>query len=497
MVGDDAIVSQAYHFTNATGEPTTFPLPDGYPLQNCTTCDTGMPTDYCDNEDERCFRISDTGISIVAGTNGSLLYSSPYSLGSGCTPRYLHQLDKDKYGIICHESSYRLFYIEEDGGGPVLSELSHAVGSGGILVQTTRDFETYTIHVEIKSGYILTHEIESSTNGFFPEDGYEGCAPHSLSLQPTFASGLFFLHCTTDAGERHFLCRQRCTEVDICSNPLPSPPSTTGGRNTFVAVCGDTLTVYDTNDVTQNYSASFGCNISSHSYLDKDTLLIETESEQHFVTVDTFFNSHGSAGVTTLENTDVCSLHKLLTPDIYATVCRNGLLYSVRIFATASGQELGPIQNLEHQPWDVYFEKQEPPVPSPTPTPTPPSPETTDTTNYHTTDAPSPHETLTPNSTTTAPPKTTSSVTPTNSTNSANPVTIPVSVKVALAIAAVVVAIVVLVLVSLLVLLFRCRSRRKEKFPTQVEDREPPEYNPVTSSLSSSGSSRHSSTISV
>ena len=224
MVGDDAIVSQAYHFTNATGEPTTFPLPDGYPLQNCTTCDTGMPTDYCDNEDEKCFRISDTGISIIASTNSSLLYSSPYSLGSGCTPRYLHQLDKDKYGIICHESSYRLFYIEEDGGGPVLSELSHAEGSGGILVQAT-DFETYTIHVEIKQpGYISTHEIERSNSGFiFPEDGYEGCTPHSL--QPTFApSGLFFLHCTTDAGERHFLCavdRQRCTEVDICSNPLP------------------------------------------------------------------------------------------------------------------------------------------------------------------------------------------------------------------------------------------------------------------------------------
>jgi hypothetical protein len=119
------------------------------------------------------------------------------------------------------------------------------------------------------------------------------------------------------------------------------------------------------NDVENYQSKNFSDGITFVSYLNPTTLILDART-QHIINVDLFMKSGGSDGILTLNSTDTstnCSLiRKLLTPDVYATACTNGVLYNVQLFNATKGQLLLPVSNLTERPLDVYFEIQQPPT---------------------------------------------------------------------------------------------------------------------------------------
>jgi hypothetical protein len=461
---EDSIIKQPYHYTSMAGERTITALPDGFPL-TCTTCDPGSPTEYCDYDAGVCFKLTNLDISLFS-TNGSLLYGSPYALDNQCTPRYLQKLNGRKYAIVCKESSYQLFQLAEDGS-PVLHRIGYGLdgATGGILVQSVGSLpELY--HVELMAGYIFTYEVDRSKEGHM-----EPICAQDLLLHTTFSSrGLFFLSCSSVSGSRRFFLYSVEThnfqELELCANPLPSLPGPTGD-DTFAVACGNSLTVYSASNVTNSWSASFEGSIVTSKYLDHTTVLVDTGNKHHIVNVETSMYSGASDGIVTVNDTATCSLvQKLITPDVYATACRRGALYEVRLVNKTSGQSLAPIENLTMEPQDIYFEAQEPPPTSPdTPADTP---ENTGTPPAGTNDIPPPSDqpiapTAAAGSTSAAPEIPSNPQSPTSAGNVSPKPTLD-STHATIVIA---VATVVFVAVTLLVLLFvymRMSKKKKRKF---------------------------------
>jgi hypothetical protein len=361
LVNEDSITLQRYNSTHETGERIETSLAEVFP-GTCTVCDSRFPTEYCEYEDSYCVKLSNTSVSVVA-LNSSLLYSSPYMLDTACTPRYLHRLDRKTYGIICRASSYHILRFGENDG-PVLEGIVDGTtgASGGILVCSPSG-EVY--HVELIESVFTIY----GTKGLSLEYRFVTECVGSFDFRPTFASnGMFHLSCVTGSGSQVNQLYSAINEdhemLYLCEDPLFSPPASSAGINTFAVACAETITVYETNNVDERYSMSFGTSIASHFYLNHKMLLVDTGTEQHILAVDTFIGSNGSDGIATLEDTRNCLLlNKTLTPDIFATVCRNGLLYDVRLLDTTRGQELSPITNLTKRPKDIYFDEQELEIP--------------------------------------------------------------------------------------------------------------------------------------
>jgi hypothetical protein len=463
VVNDNSTTSQLYNYTRVTGERTISPLSEPFP-QDCTTCLPGYPTEHCEYEKGYCVKLSDAKYAIV-GTNGSFLYNSPQQLNTPCTPLYLHRLEDESYAIICRESSFDVLRFKDDGN-PGLDGLSSYVGAGGILVEVVghnsghRQANLY--HVELQPGYVSTREVKQGLDGFIAIP--ESCVADSVSFRPTFSlTGLFFLQCTTNSnGQAYFSCSatsENCQRLDLCASPLPSPPGSTGG-NTFTTACGHTLTVYNTNDVSQYRSLSFDGSIASESTLDRNTRLIQAGNSQHLVSLDTFLKDDGSSAVVTLENTTNYSISKLIAPDVYAMACQSDSFYCIRLVNISSGQHLGPILGLTEEPRDILFESQEAPT-----TPSHDPPEIAVTTRY-TSEPPSPTPTI--NSTVATDIATTSTTAgpnlpPTNPPTSRRKISLLAE---AIIIATVVGGIIVIILVTILVIIFKCRASKRSQFST-------------------------------
>ncbi|CAI8053597.1 hypothetical protein GBAR_LOCUS29308, partial [Geodia barretti] len=335
VVNDNTTTSQLYNYTGVTGNRTTSPLSEPFP-QDCTTCLPGYPTEHCDYEKGYCVRLSDGKYAIV-GINGSFLYNSPQQLNTPCTPLYLHRLEDESYAIICLESSFDVLRFKDDGN-PELDGLSSGdVGAGGILVEVVghnnnhRQANLYQVGLE--PGYISTREVKQGLGGFIAIP--KSCIADSVSFRPTFSlTGLFFLQCTTNSNDQayflYLVTSHNFQRLDLCANPLPSPPDSTGG-DTFTTACGDTLTVYNTNDVSQYRSLSFDGSITSESTLDRNTRLIHAGNSQHLVSLDRFLKDNGSSAAVTLESTPNCSISKLIAPDVYATACQSDSFYVIRL----------------------------------------------------------------------------------------------------------------------------------------------------------------------
>ena len=486
LVNEDSVTLQLYNSTTESGGPIDTPLADVFPGM-CTVCDPLYLTEFCEYEDGYCVKLSDDSVSIIA-MNGSLLYSSPYMLDSECTPWYPHRLDQMTYGIVCRESSYHILRFGEDG--PVLERNMQGSGSGGILVPSPSG-ELY--HVELKDSILVVYGTKSS----HPQYRFiNSSCVSSLKIRPTFtSSGLFHLSCATNSGSQvHLLYSANNGDYEhqlaLCGDPLFSPPTSSPGIDTFAVACGKTITVYETNNVAESYSMSFNSTILAHSYLDKGMLLVDTGTKQHVVAVDTFVNSSGSDGIATLENTLNCSLlKKALTPDIFSTVCNNGLYYSVRLFDINRRPELSPIANLTKQPKDIYFEEQvlEVPLPPssdhPTAVPSTPNNSLIQTPLVHTLG------TKTTNSAVSTP---TNSPTPTHS----------LAVRYIISACAVILAIAVFPLAAFLLFLWRWRHGRKARscdfssrthHPVQVVDKQ----GTYMLEISNLGTSNHAPTESI
>ena len=362
LVNEDSITLQHYNSTRETGERIDTSLSEVFP-GTCTVCDSRFPTEYCEYEDGYCVKLSNTSVSVVA-LNSSLLYSSPFMLDPACTPRYLHRLDRITYGIICRESSYHILRFGENDGPVLEGIVDEATGaSGGILVCSPSG-EVY--HVELLESFLSIY----GTKWGSPQYRFVTECVGTLKFGPTFASnGMFHLSCVTDSGSEvdqlYSAVNEEHELLDLCADPLFSPPASSAGISTFAVACAETITVYETNNVAERYSVSFGSSIASHFYLNHNMLLVDTGTEQHILAIDAFISSNGSDdGIATLEDTRNCLLlNKTLTPDIFATVCRNGLAYDVRLLDTTRGQELSPITNLTKRPKDIYFDEQELEVP--------------------------------------------------------------------------------------------------------------------------------------
>lgn len=470
----DSASSQPYRFNGVAGEPTTTSLPEGFP-QNCTTCESGLPTEYCDHKKQLCVKLTGRNVSILS-TNVSLRDGSPYPLdGTTCTPRYLHQENKMTYAIVCEQSFYQHFHLREDGS-PELGGISQRSGVGGILVQGLSSSSNHPelYHVEIQENpsyaYIITYEVYRHHEGqIFPEYGFIACSPDSLTLHPAFSlTGRFFLYCLKYNNQAYFWCSvytTECIELELCSDPLPSPPGH-AGIGTFYTVCGNTITIHNTNNVAEKRSLSFNSSISSHTYLDRNTLVVSTENQQHILTVNKFLKSNSSGDVLTLENTTYCSLQKLISPDVYATACQNDSSYNIRLVSVKSRQSLGTIEGLPEEPRGIYFNAQEPPPPSsPTSLHTPESTEN----GQHATERQLPVTTFTLTTTTdaTANPTTTTPPTPTAATGPKNELIVILTI----------VSCVVFVVVAIGLFIFICNVKkkqycnalcRKERRPEQV-----------------------------
>jgi hypothetical protein len=454
VVNDNTTTSQLYNYTGVTGNRTTSPLSEPFP-QDCTTCLPGYPTEHCDYEKGYCVKLSDGKYAIV-GINGSFLYNSPQELNTPCTPLYLHRLEDESYAIICLESSFDVLRFKDDGN-PELDGLSSYVGAGGILVEdvgNNRQANLYQVGLE-PGGYIATREVKKDFDGwiFIPES----CIADSVSFRPTFSlTGLFFLQCTTNSNDQaYFSCSvtsHNCQRLDLCANPLPSPPDSTGG-DTFTTACGDTLTVYNTNDVSQYRSLSFDGSITSESTLDRNTRLIHAGNSQHLVSLDRFLKDNGSSAAVTLESTPNCSISKLIAPDVYATACQSDSFYVIRLDNVSSGQHLGSMQGLTEEPRDILFEAQE--------APTSPPPEIAVTTRY-TSPTPTTTSTVATDIDTTST-TTEQKLPPTNPPTTRRKTSVSTE---AYAIAAVVVVIAVTVIIVVLVFIFKCRANKRSQFST-------------------------------
>ena len=453
MVNDNTTTSQLYNYTRVTGNRTTSPLSEPFP-QDCTTCLPGYPTEHCDYEKGYCVKLSDGKYAIV-GINGSFLYNSPQQLNTPCTPLYLHRLEDESYAIICLESSFDVLRFKDDGN-PELDGLLSYVGAGGILVEVVGNNRQANLYqVGLEPGYIATREVKQDLDGwiFIPES----CIADSVSFRPTFSlTGLFFLQCTTNSNDQAYflysVTSHNFQRLDLCANPLPSPPDSTGG-DTFTTACGDILTVYNTIDVSQNRSLSFDGSIASESTLDRNTRLIHAGNSQHLVSLDMLLKDNGSSAAVTLESTPNCSISKLIAPDVYATACQSNSFYVIRLDNVSSGQHLGSMQGLTEEPRDILFEAQE--------APTSPPPEIAVTTRY-----------TSPTPTTTSTVATDIDTTSTTTEQKSSPTNPPttrrktsVSTE-AYAIAAVVVVIAVTVIIVVLVFIFKCRANKRSQFST-------------------------------
>lgn len=373
VVGAQSITSQPYPDPKATGQRTTTQLSDHFPT-TCTTCDRGAMTEHCNYEDGFCVKLSDTSISLIS-VNGSLLHGSPFRLDRSCTPRYLQKLKQGDFAVICWESSYHIFKCRSDlDCDPQLQEISPG-GSGardGILVQSSSHFNHHGFHhVEIVGNDIESHDVSSG-------GGYDLLFPdaeciETLSLYPTFSSHeTFFLSCLTATKKRtYFLHSIRPgsdpIRIDLCSDPLSSP---NGGS--FAVVCNGSLAVF--NNAEHYCSENFGSSITFHNYLNPATLVVILDTgNQYIVDVDIFMDSGGLDGIITLHNTSTCSsVHKLLTHDVYATVCRKTTFYDVQLFNVTNGRALKPVSNLTEAPLDIYFDFSQPSTSQP-PTSQPPT----------------------------------------------------------------------------------------------------------------------------
>ena len=320
MVDSHFITSQPY--PNNYGHTTT-PL-DNFPLP-CTVCEVGFPTEFCES-DEVCVKLSDQQISIVA-TNGSLLEGSPFSLDNQCSPRYLQKLTSDSYAVICQESSYHIFRTTGPGG-PQLEEKIQGSGTDGVLVQSEYNafgqLRDGLHHVEVDIDILVLHDVLTGTFDYIYPD--IDCMPHSLGLHTIFSSiGKLIVSCTTYTEERAYFLHSVIYYdsdyefIDLCDNPIPSP-----GGNTFAVACNNTLAVYTPTDVELYNSKIFRSRIVYISYLSPTTIVVDTEYQQHIVTVD----GSGLYEIVTLYDTTNCTfVHKLITDDIYVTVCENDAQY--------------------------------------------------------------------------------------------------------------------------------------------------------------------------
>ena len=476
MKSESNTTSQPYHNTGVTGERSSSPLDEPFP-GNCTTCLPGYPTEYCDYKEKYCVKLSDS-YSIV-GTDGSFLYNTPHRLNTPCTPLYLQMLEDESYAIVCHESSYDILRFKSDGSAELDGPLSY-IEMGGILVEhvssSNNHHQANLYQVGLQDGYIATRDVKQGLDGFIATP--DSCETEPLVFRPTFSrAGLLFLQCTASNSnnQAYFLCSvtsENCQMLDLCASPLPSPPGSTGS-NTFTTTCGDTLTVYNTNNVSEYRSVSFDSTIASDFPLDGNTRLIKTGSSQYVVSVDTFLSGTGWSGIVTLKDTGSCSdVSKLIPPGIYAAACKNDSLYDIRLVNITSGQSLGPMQGLTEEPRDIFFEAQEPP----TPVPSSSSPETTRTHPY-TSEPPSPRPSTVSYDIPTSSIIGVQNIPPTNPPTSDK--TRSVSARTAWIIAAVVVAVVFLLIVTLVVFIFRyrtwsrfsaCALRCRKKYPTEEQN---------------------------
>ena len=271
-----------------------------------------------------------------------------------------------KFAVICEESSYQVFQygLDPQLGGIVYGE--HGAKEG-ILVQSG----IHLYHVEVDPDYndILLFDVYSGfldTIHVYPDDG--DCA-HSFSLHPTFSRGTFFFSCLTGTDERlYFLYtvpKHLPVRISICNDPLSSEGST------FAVVCNGSLTIYMKSNVEESHSKNFNSPITFFKYLDSSTLIVALETgNQHVVNVDIFMNTSGDDGVYPLQDTSDCTPSKLLTHGVYATVCTNGALYTVRLYNTTNGEALMSVANLTEMPLDLYYVYDRPII---TPTTTTPS----------------------------------------------------------------------------------------------------------------------------
>ena len=353
MVSSQTITSVQYPMT---GEDLSVVPLDDFPLP-CTKCDQSAMTEDCNYETGICITLSDTSISVI-GTNATLIDNGQFSLDAHCTPRYLQKLTLVKYVVICWESSYQLFHTDD----LQLEEISLGEDGArdGILVQSSRNefgSQTHLYHVEIHDSdhLVLNYNVVGGVPGFiFPDND---CTFDSLALHPIFSlHGKFFLSCSTANEERAYFLHSTDTyddpiRVSLCSDPLSYPNS-----STFAVACNSSLEIYMKNNVERHQSKNFSSSIISFWYLNPTTLILDTGNQQ-IVNVDLFMESSGSDGVLALNGTDTnCSLtRKLLTPDVYATVCTSDELYNVYLLNTTKGQPLPPVSNLTEEPLNIYF----------------------------------------------------------------------------------------------------------------------------------------------
>ena len=353
MVSAENVMSLPYPDTNEENR-TIMPLSEDFPSP-CTTCNVHIATEDCNFEKGICFKLSDGSVSLT-GTNGSLLYDSPFILDSECTPWRFRRLDDVQYGILCKEFSYQVFDVDNRHLDQIQYDTVGATDS--ILVKSNG----HLYHVALASGIvIIVYDVYHGEQYpiFADSDCINLISIHSLySLR-------FILSCSTADRERvyflHSLVPQSDHEfIDLCDEPFSFP-----GSETFGVTCNEILTVYMTDDISNQYSRSFETTIISQSYVDNTTLLVDVGDQQHIVNTNTFVQSNGSDGILTLNNTTNCSLtKKLVTPELYATVCENGDLYTVRLFDIWNGVELPPVDNLSIQPLNVYFQLALQPSPS-------------------------------------------------------------------------------------------------------------------------------------
>ena len=352
MVSAENVMSLSYPDTNEENS-TIMPLSEDFPSP-CTTCNVHIATEDCNFEKGICFKLSDGSVSLT-GTNGSLLYDSPFILDSGCTPWRFRRLDDVQYGILCKEFSYQVFNVDNRQ----LDQIQYGTASAtdSILVKSNG----HLYHVELVSGIVIVYDVYHGDQYYISADS--DCI-NLISIHSLY-SLRFILSCSTADRERvyflHSLVPQSDHEfIDLCDEPFSFP-----GSETFGVTCNEILTVYMTDDISNQYSISFETIIISQSYVDNTTLLVDVGDQQHIVNTNTFVQSNGSDGILTLNNTTNCSLtKKLVTPELYATVCENGDLYTVRLFDIWNRVELPPVDNLSIQPLNVYFQLALQPSPS-------------------------------------------------------------------------------------------------------------------------------------
>ena len=346
--------------TTSPGTNTELPI-------HCSTCDHGAPTEYCYHDDGVCITLSDTSIYNIDFQDGSL-ETDAYPLADGCTPRYLQRIHTTDLNVVCHESCFQL--ILRSGSSLTLHDLTCGQGQGGIVVEAPTLYGLNLFLIELDGNLVISTDYSVAGH---PMDITPADCTEPLSLHPIFTGDQFILRCRTNDGEKAYFLHPHApgaASISLESDPLSSPD----GR-TFAAMSNTTLQVYNIDNLEQYPGVKdFGIAITFCTYLDSDTLIVLLDgNNQILVHVLVFLNSAGEDGLTTLPHTSSLStVHKLITPDIYATYNRTGSVYSIQLFNISEGWPFDSVSNLIKQPLDVFFVPGTglpPPAPQPFPTP--------------------------------------------------------------------------------------------------------------------------------